>query len=106
MLSFSYFTGGSFLLFKAKLASEFQEPKFSSLSKRCSWVSVACHVVWEDKKSLVPLPFILRSKHACRYLADWVSLLKATVQKACLAAKLSVTAFGGFATFREPQDLG
>lgn len=39
-ISLSYFTGSSFLLFKAKPASKFQEQKFNSPSKRCSWVSV------------------------------------------------------------------
>lgn len=49
MLSFSFFTERSFLLFKAKLASGFQKPKFSSPSKWCSWVSVTCRVLWEDR---------------------------------------------------------
>lgn len=49
MLSLSCFIERSFLLFKAKLASGFQKPRFSSPAKWCSWVSVTCHVLWEDK---------------------------------------------------------
>lgn len=58
---------------------------------------------------LVPV-FIVRSNHACRYLAEWVSLLKATVQKAFLAAKafLQYHWFKGsrLFTFRESKYLG
>lgn len=58
----------------------------------------------------VPHVFIVRSNHACRHLAEWVSLVKATVQKAFLVAKafLEHHWFKGsrLFTFMESQDLG
>lgn len=50
---------------------------------------------------------LYREVYTCRHhLADGASLQKAIIQKAFLAAKLSITDFGGLATFREPQELG